>query len=101
MIACPQWQRLLCHQPALLAIRHKSCDDSVLLDCSERRHHEPGDEFEAPTAAASPVNPLLGFEHIVNLDRIRGFDAVNLRLGYAMLKIRSPLEVWKDEDEDV
>jgi len=41
------------------------------------------------------------FRHIVNLDRIRGFNAVNLRGGYALLEIRSPLEVWKDEDEDV
>ena len=41
------------------------------------------------------------FRHIVNLDRIRGFNAVNLRMGYSMLEIRSPLEVWKDENEDV
>ena len=40
------------------------------------------------------------FRHIVNLDRIHGFNSVNLRLGYSMLEIRSPLEVWKDEDED-
>jgi len=41
------------------------------------------------------------FRHIVNLDRIHGFNAVNLRSGYAILEIRSPLEVWKDDDEDV
>lgn len=40
------------------------------------------------------------FRHIVNLDRIHGFNAVNLRAGYPLLEIRSPLEVWKD-DEDV
>jgi len=38
------------------------------------------------------------FHHIVNLDRIHGFNAVNLRLGYPMLEIRSPLKVWKNED---
>lgn len=41
------------------------------------------------------------FQHIVNLDRIHGFNAVNLRAGYPLLEIRSPLEVWKDDDEDV
>jgi len=33
------------------------------------------------------------FEHVVNLDRIRGYNAVNLREGYPMLEIRSPQEV--------
>ena len=28
------------------------------------------------------------------------FNAVNLRTGYPLLEIRSPLEVWKDDDED-
>jgi hypothetical protein len=41
------------------------------------------------------------FQHIVNLDRIRGFNAVDLRSGYPLLEIRSPLEVWTDDDEDV
>jgi hypothetical protein len=41
------------------------------------------------------------FRHIVNLERIHGFNAVNLRAGYPLLEIRSPLEVWKDEDEDL
>ncbi len=33
------------------------------------------------------------FKQIVNLDRIRKFNAVNLMLGYHLLEIRSPLEV--------
>jgi len=33
------------------------------------------------------------FRHIVRLSRIRAFNAVNLRLGYPALEIRSPLEV--------
>ncbi len=37
------------------------------------------------------------FRHIVRFDRIRGFNAVNLREGYGMLDIRSPLEVTPDE----
>ena len=41
------------------------------------------------------------FKHIVNLDRIHGFNAVNLRSGYPMLEIRSPLEVWNYDNEDI
>jgi len=33
------------------------------------------------------------FKHIVNLDRIKGYNSVNLRMGYAMLEIRSPIEL--------
>jgi len=33
------------------------------------------------------------FKHVVNLDRIRGYNSVNLREGYPMLEIRSPQEV--------
>jgi predicted nucleic acid-binding protein len=38
------------------------------------------------------------FKHIVNVYRIRGYNSVNLRLGYATLEIRSPREIvgsWK------
>lgn len=33
------------------------------------------------------------FQHVVNLERIRGYNSVNLRQGHAMLEIRSPREV--------
>jgi len=33
------------------------------------------------------------FKHIVNLDRIKGYNSVNLRMGYPMLEIRSPIEL--------
>ncbi|HNR49036.1 MAG TPA: PIN domain protein [Bacteroidia bacterium] len=35
------------------------------------------------------------FKHIVNLDRIKGFNSVNLRLGYSMIEIRSPKDLIK------
>jgi hypothetical protein len=38
------------------------------------------------------------FKHIVNLERIRGYNAVNLMSGYPMLEIRTPREVIKHGD---
>jgi predicted nucleic acid-binding protein len=35
------------------------------------------------------------FKHIVNLDRIKGYNSVNLRLGYSMIEIRSPKDLVK------
>ena len=37
------------------------------------------------------------FKHIVNLQRIHGYNAVNLLRGYPMIEIRTPREVLSDE----
>ena len=38
------------------------------------------------------------FRHIVNLQRIRGYNSVNLKYDYPLLEIRSPLEVITYEE---
>jgi hypothetical protein len=38
------------------------------------------------------------FKHIVNVGRIRGYNAVNYKLGYKMLEIRTPREVLENEN---
>ena len=38
------------------------------------------------------------FKHIVNVYRIRGYNAVNLRSGYQTLEIRSPKDIINYED---
>jgi len=38
------------------------------------------------------------FQQIVNLDRIRAFNSVNLKLGYPVLEIRSPREVIREKE---
>ncbi|MBU2649665.1 MAG: PIN domain-containing protein [Bacteroidetes bacterium] len=39
------------------------------------------------------------FKHIVNLDKIKGYNSVNLKLGYSMIEIRSPKDLVKYGDE--
>ena len=39
------------------------------------------------------------FKHIVNIQRIRGFNAINIKNGYRQLEIRSPREFEKYEDD--
>lgn len=34
------------------------------------------------------------FKHIVNIDRIRGYNSVNMKLGYPILEIRTPKEIF-------
>jgi len=38
------------------------------------------------------------FKHIVNIDRIRKYNAVNLMQGYSPIEIRTPREVLKEKD---
>lgn len=33
------------------------------------------------------------FKHIVNLNRIRQYNSVNLKYGYSLIEIRSPMEI--------
>lgn len=45
------------------------------------------------TLAGVDVLVSWNFHHIVNLERIHGYNAVNHRLGYSQLEIRAPWEV--------
>lgn len=52
-------------------------------------------------ATVNRVDALVSwnFRHIVNLQRIRGYNSVNLRYGYPLLEIRTPQEVVRYEEE--
>ena len=39
------------------------------------------------------------FKHIVNIERIRGYNSINIKNGYKQLEIRSPSEFEKYEDD--
>ena len=45
------------------------------------------------TTADADVIVSWNFKHLVHLEKIRGFNAVNLREGYGLIEIRSPREV--------
>ena len=54
------------------------------------------------TATINKVDILVSwnFKHIVNVFRIRGYNSINLRLGYTQLDIRSPKEIVYNEDDN-
>jgi hypothetical protein len=48
--------------------------------------------------AAATINKIdvvasWNFKHIVNLNRIRLYNSINLKYGYSMIEIRSPMEL--------
>lgn len=38
------------------------------------------------------------FKHIVNLDKIRGYNGINYQLGYNIIEIRTPKEIINYDD---
>ena len=53
------------------------------------------DFFHIALATIHQVDILVSwnFKHIVNVQRIRGYNAVNMKLGYPTIDIRSPKEI--------
>ena len=60
------------------------------------------DALHIAIATISQVSVLASwnFKHIVNLDRIRKYNAVNLKNGFSMLEIRTPREILKFNDDE-
>lgn len=58
------------------------------------------DAQHVATATVARADLILSwnFRHIVNFNRIKGFNSVNIRLGYHAMTIMSPREVICDED---
>ena len=58
------------------------------------------DCFHIAMATINEVDILVSwnFKHIVNVKRIRGYNAVNMKLGYKIIDIRSPKEIIYNED---
>lgn len=48
----------------------------------------------------SDVLASWNFKHIVNLDRIRLYNSINLRLGYRLIEIRTPREILNLKDDE-
>lgn len=48
----------------------------------------------------SEVLASWNFKHIVNLDRIRLYNSINLRLGYRIIEIRTPREILKSGENE-
>lgn len=46
-----------------------------------------------PTLNKVDILVSWNFKHIVNVYRIRGYNSINLRLGYSTLEIRSPKDI--------
>ncbi|CAN5911751.1 hypothetical protein BH11BAC7_BH11BAC7_02950 [soil metagenome] len=66
-------------------ITEKVVGKTSLIDCQH---------IAIATIVHADVLASWNFKHIVNLERIRGYNSINLRKGYQLLEIRSPREIF-------
>jgi predicted nucleic acid-binding protein len=78
----------------------KLADLYILEGAVSKKFYE--DALHIAISTINQVNVLASwnFKHIVNLDRIRLYNAVNLKNGYTMLEIRNPREILKFGDDE-
>jgi predicted nucleic acid-binding protein len=60
------------------------------------------DAYHIALATVNRLDVLVSwnFKHIVNYDKIKLFNSINLRLGYPVIEIRSPKEFVRYENND-
>ncbi len=93
------------HQILLTAVREsipKPLDLGGILGADHNRLVATPEDLllpagQKPDRARVDVLVSWNFKHIVNLQRIHGYNSVNLRQGYPIIEIRTPREVLSDE----
>ena len=84
--------------PEIEALANAYVDSGVLGRGSE----SDAVHVAAATVSGADVIVSWNFRHIVNLERIRKYNAVNALKGYPEIEIRSPAEIaYGYEDEDL
>ena len=53
------------------------------------------------TLAKADILVSWNFKHIVNLDKIRGYNGINYQLGHNMIEIRTPKEIINYDDTNL
>ena len=60
------------------------------------------DAYHIALASINRLDCLVSwnFKHIVNYDKIKMFNSINLKMGYPLIDIRTPSEFLKDENNN-
>lgn len=81
--------------PDMIELRDAYLEAGIL----SRRSVDDATHVAAATAVRADAIVSWNFRHIVRLDKMRAYNAVNLMSGYGPLSIVSPRDVRMDEEE--
>ncbi len=100
--------------PVRQLLHHEALKGYEFLELTEDAHSLANEYISRGVVGSSKINDARhiaiatlakvdmlvswNFKDIVKISRIHGFNSVNVFFGYQMLEIRSPLEVYYEED---
>ncbi|MFW5720699.1 MAG: PIN domain protein [Candidatus Dojkabacteria bacterium] len=93
-------KELLDYNPELVAADSETnnlAKNYILEGAITEKYFEDAQHIAIATIFKVDVLVSWNFKHIVNLDRIRLFNSVNLKNGYSILEIRTPREILRED----
>lgn len=82
-------------------IESRELADKYMLDKAVSiKYYEDALYIAIATISQVSVLASWNFKHIVNLDKIRLYNSVNLKNGFSILEIRTPREILKFTDDE-
>jgi predicted nucleic acid-binding protein len=64
-------------------------------------HYEDALHIANATICKADILVSWNFKHIVNIDKIRKYNAVNLMFGYSVIEIRTPREILINNQDEI
>ena len=101
MVKKTSWSNFKLKKP-----RTSNCDsecrelaDSYIFEGAvSEKFYEDALHIAIATIHSATVLTSWNFNHIVNLSRIRQYNAVNIKKGYSFIEIRSPRDIIKEDE---
>lgn len=72
----------------------------IKAEAVSRKFYEDALHIANATIRKADILSSWNFKHIVNIERIRKYNAVNLMLGYSTIEIRTPREILRQNDNE-
>jgi predicted nucleic acid-binding protein len=95
-------ERILNSKNKELLTTDEECEELALAYINEgavsEKFYEDALHIALATIHSATVLTSWNFKHIVNLNRIRQYNSVNIKKGYSFVEIRSPRDIIKEED---
>ncbi len=78
----------------------KLAESYIKAGAVSRKFYEDALHIANATIRKADILASWNFKHIVNIDRIRKYNAVNLMQGYSPIEIRTPREILKQNENE-
>ena len=75
-------------------------DQYIKAEAVSKKFYEDAQHIANATIFKVDILVSWNFKHIVNIDRIRKYNAVNMMFGYSPIEIRTPREILKYKSDE-